>query len=277
VRSGSSGNLTILSFGGSTILLDAGLSSGKALDGALAEGGAAWPDVSALLVSHLHTDHANGHAAARCARHGVPLWIHEGNRKVFASRILSKASLPLEPRTFGDAPFEVAGAVVTPFRVSHDVPGVCCGFRVEVPCRGEEPVRIALATDLGHGGNGLFERFVDCDLVLLEANHCEEMLRESRRPDRGRVASDEGHLSNRQAATLLARAFAESRRLPRQVVLCHISGDHNTPERALAQVGEILAGYGFGSVPVSAAPLARPVLLPPRAPRGDDFRPPGWL
>jgi len=49
-----------------------------------------------------------------------------------------------------------------------------------------------MATDLGQNENGLFERFLDSDLILIEANYDEEMLNRSPRLDRGRVGSSVG-------------------------------------------------------------------------------------
>jgi hypothetical protein len=62
-----------------------------------------------------------------------------------------------------------------------------------------------------------------------------------------------GHLSNEQAGKFLVRVMQESRKLPRAVVLCHLSADHNTPSRAIGTVRGILSLYGFGDIPVHAA------------------------
>lgn len=252
LRSGSSGNLTLVEHGETRLLVDAGIPSRKGLDRALAEAGLSWDEIDALLVSHLHGDHIHPAAVDCCARHEVPILLHEKNLRPFSRKVLSRAvaSGPLRP--FDGTAFSVGGILVRPFPVPHDAEGVTCGFVLAARAGGRE-VRITLATDLGTGGNGLFEEFIDSDLILIESNYDPEMLSASRRRDRARVDSDVGHLSNEQAGRFLARVLVESRRRPRAIVLCHLSADHNRPERAVETVRGILSRYGFGEVPVHAA------------------------
>jgi len=268
LRSGSSGNLTLVEQGETRLLIDAGLPSRKGLSRALAEAGRGWDEIDALVVSHLHGDHIHPAAVDCCARHEVPIYLHERNLRPFSRRVLSRASLPGILRSFDGTEFSVGGVRVRPFRVPHDAEGVTCGFVLSAR-EGEREVRVTLATDLGTGGNGLFEEFVDSDLILIESNYDPEMLAASRRRDRARVDSDVGHLSNEQAGRFLARVMLESRRPPNAVVLCHLSADHNRPERAVGTVRGILARYGFGEVPVHAArrsgPSPRFFALSPRA------------
>ncbi len=252
LRSGSSGNLTLVEHAGTVLLLDAGLPSQRGLVQALSEGGVAWDDVDAVLVSHLHGDHIHHAAVACCARHSVPIFVHEKNARAFSRRVLSRTHLAAPVRTFDGEPFAVGSIGIRPFPVPHDAEGITCGFVLSGLQEGRE-VRVAVATDLGHGGNGLFEEFVDSDLILIESNYDPAMLSASARNDKARVDSDVGHLSNEQAGKFLARVMLESRKVPGAVVLCHLSADHNTPARAVAAVREILARYGFDDVPVHAA------------------------
>ena len=134
-----------------------------------------------------------------------------------------------------------------------------CGFLLRARA-GNREARVAMATDLGNGGNGLYERFADSDLILIESNYDPAMLAASHRNhhDRARVDSEVGHLSNEQAGKFLVRAMQESRKPPRAVVLCHLSADHNTPDLAVATVRGILSRYGYGAIPVHAARRNRP-------------------
>jgi len=251
IRSGSSGNLTLVEHAGTVLLVDAGLPSQRGLSAALSEADRLWDDVDALLVSHLHSDHVNGSAVACCARFGIPIYLHRNNLDGFSKKVLSRAPgpCPVRPFTDGEA-FSIGAIGVEPFRVPHDARGVTCGFAFSSASR---DVRVSMATDLGANENGLFERFLDCDLVLIEANYDEEMLNRSSRLDRSRVGSNVGHFSNTQAGKFLVRVFQESRKIPQAVVLCHLSADHNTPELARRTVREILSCHRFGDVPVHAA------------------------
>lgn len=252
LRSGSSGNLTLVEHGETRLLIDAGIPSRRGLTRALSEVGRAWDEIDALIVSHLHGDHIHPAAVDCCARNEVPIFLHERNLRPFSRRVLSRVPLRGPLRPFDGTEFSVGDVRVRPFPVPHDAEGVTCGFVLAAPGRDRE-IRVTLATDLGTGGNGLFEEFVDSDLILIESNYDPGMLSASRRRDRARVDSDVGHLSNEQAGRFLARVMLESRRRPRAVVLCHLSADHNRPERAVGTVREILARYGFGEVPVHAA------------------------
>ena len=254
LRSGSSGNLTLVEHAGTVLLVDAGLPSQRGLSLALSDAGVSWDDVDAVLVSHLHGDHIHPSAVACCARHDVPILIHEKNVRAFSRRILSRspASGPLQ--TFAGEPFSVGSIVIEPFPVPHDAEGLTCGFLLSARA-GDGEARVAMATDLGNGGNGLYERFADSDLILIESNYDPAMLAGSHRSshDRARVDSEVGHLSNEQAGKFLVRAMQESRKLPKAVILCHLSADHNSPGLAVATVSGILSRYGFGDVPVHAA------------------------
>lgn len=252
LRSGSSGNLTLVEHAGTILLVDAGLPSRRALAQALAEGGVSWDDVDAVLVSHLHGDHIHHAGVASCASHGIPIFLHARNVRPFSRRILPRSGSPGPVRVFDGEPFSVGSIGIRPFPVPHDAEGITCGF-VLTGRQGDREVRVAVATDLGHGGEGLFEEFLDSDLILIESNYDPAMLSASSRNDKARVDSDTGHLSNEQAGKLLARVMLGSRKVPRAVVLCHLSADHNTPARAVATVREILARYGFDDVAVHAA------------------------
>ena len=237
LRSGSSGNLMLVEHGGTVLLVDAGLPSQRGLAQALSEGGYTWDAIDALLVSH---------------RHGGHITPTEGTPRPSPRRTLSRSALSGPVCTFDAQEFAVGAIGVRPFPVPHDAEGVTCGFLLSGRAASRE-IRVAVATDLGHGGNGLFEEFVDSDLILIESNYDPGMLAASPRQDRTRVDSDVGHLSNEQAGKFLARVMLESRTLPQTVVLCHLSADHNTPAKAVGTVREILSRYGFGHVPVHAA------------------------
>ncbi len=252
LRSGSSGNLMLVEYGGTVLLVDAGLPSQRGLIHALSDAGYTWEDIDALLVSHLHGDHIHPSAVACCARHEVPILLHEKNVRPFTRRILPRSVLSGPLCTFDAKEFSVGSIRVRPFPVPHDAEGVTCGFLLSGPAADRE-IRVTVATDLGHGGNGLFEEFVDSDLILIESNYDMDMLAASPRLDRTRVDSEVGHLSNEQAGRFLARVFLESKTLPQAVVLCHLSADHNTPAKAVGTVRDILSRYGFGRIPVHAA------------------------
>ena len=91
----------------------------------------------------------------------------------------------------------------------------------------------------------------DLDVLVVEANHDEAMLRAGPYPPSvaERIAGRHGHLSNR-AAGALARQVAGSGL--RQVVLAHLSESCNEPRLAAAEVSAALARTRFRGAVVPA-------------------------
>ena len=110
LRSGSSGNLTLVEHAGTVLLVDAGLPSQRGLVAALSEADCAWDDVDALLVSHLHGDHVSGSAVACCARFEIPIHLHRKNLDGFSKKVLSRApgNCPVRPFSDGET-FSIGG------------------------------------------------------------------------------------------------------------------------------------------------------------------------
>ncbi|HET9054525.1 MAG TPA: MBL fold metallo-hydrolase, partial [Cyclobacteriaceae bacterium] len=88
-------------------------------------------------------------------------------------------------------------------------------------------LRLGVLTDLGSITAHVQQAFNACDALLLEANHDLDMLWNGPYPPslKERVASDWGHLNNRQTAELLE--LLHSSRL-KKVVIGHISRKNNT-------------------------------------------------
>jgi len=102
--------------------------------------------------------------------------------------------------------------------------------------------RIALMTDTGVVTEEMLEYVSDADLLVLEANHDTELLRQGRYPHylKQRILSDHGHLSNSQAAEALLRLYGRHEK-KRVVLLAHLSGENNTPAIAEQTVLTALA------------------------------------
>ena len=128
------------------------------------------------------------------------------------------------------------------------------GFRFTSGLEGDlfAPRRsLAFLTDLGHAPQHIREHIRECEVIVVEANHCPELLKaDLRRPwaTKQRIAGRHGHLSNDGARELLA-AVASPRW--RRVYLTHLSRDCNSPaavERALAEVRLALTACEFAVV-----------------------------
>jgi phosphoribosyl 1,2-cyclic phosphodiesterase len=239
LASSSSGNATLVDTGEGAFLVDAGLSA-RELERRLSEDGAIRArDLSALVLTHEHSDHVRG-VQVLARRHGLPVLATAGTLRG-ARGVLG--GLKVGPRRLNEA-FELAGASVSLLRVPHDALEPAA---VLVESRG---ARALIATDLGHVPPSLMDAAMGAEVLLLESNHDVRMLREGPYPEflKSRIAGPTGHLSNAQCAEAL-RSLVGPR--TRAVLLGHLSQRNNTEELALMSAR---FGLTLGS---SSAPVLR--------------------
>jgi phosphoribosyl 1,2-cyclic phosphodiesterase len=246
LASGSGGNVSLLEFDGFGLLIDCGLHP-RYLTARLQSVGASWDRVSAVVLTHTHTDHwKDGTLADLRGRniplHGHPLHFAHLERTAQSFAALRGAGLA---RAYADGtPIELTPHLTCrPLRVSHDsVPTFA--FRIDGRDEGPQPAwSIGYAADLGCWSPELVEAFAGVDVLALEYNHDELMERQSARPRFlvERVLGDLGHLSNRQAAELTAAIAGRSGEgFPGHLVQLHLSKDCNRPELAAVAGREAL-------------------------------------
>lgn len=233
LASGSSGNALVLSCGSTHILLDAGISCLRIKKG-LAQLGLSPDELSAVLITHPHSDHTGG-LGTFCRQCSVPVYTSLAAAETLAQQI--PAVLP-RLRCFapGDA-FTVGDALVQSFPTSHDAAG-CVDYRID-----GEGFSFGALTDTGVITEEAAVLLPGVDTLLLESNHDVGMVQTGPYPYhlKQRILGDRGHLSNETAAAFAAEAVARG---TRQIILAHLSRDNNTPARAEAASREALAGRG---------------------------------
>jgi phosphoribosyl 1,2-cyclic phosphodiesterase len=218
--SGSSGNATLVSDGDTHILVDVGL-SGRETARRLGECGLSAEKISAIILSHEHTDHCRG-VMPLVKDLEIPVFLTDG--------ALEGSGMSLEPRRIrriqSGRGFDIDGIQFTPFSIPHDAADPL-GFAIE-----KGGVKIAIVLDLGYISNLVAERLKECDAIILESNHDINMLKVGPYPWalKQRVMSRRGHLSNDSVAEYLADGF-DGR--ARHVLLAHLSRKNNLPELAL--------------------------------------------
>jgi phosphoribosyl 1,2-cyclic phosphodiesterase len=229
--SGSSGNALVVETATAAILVDCGLSAATMARG-LKMGGRSLDALSAVIVSHEHADHVRG--LQKVLKCGVPLVSTPGTL-----RALDLGSLGYRPLRIGDTMEVAEGVIVRALGVSHDA-AEPCGFRIDA-----DGVRLTIITDLGTADAELGASIAASDLIVLEANHDESMLRAGPYPAhlKRRVLSATGHLSNVDCGKLLFQALRDSDRA-RTIWLAHLSAVNNRPDLAVATVATALAGCG---------------------------------
>ncbi|WP_306590725.1 MBL fold metallo-hydrolase [Geothrix sp. 21YS21S-4] len=233
LASGSKGNCHALSAGGRTLLIDAGLSLLQ-IRQRLAALGADGAEVQAVAITHEHSDHI---AALPVILRRTEWTIlatpatREAIRRAQGTEIPHSRWIPVE----AGHPCDWGGWRILPFALPHDAEDPV-GYRIEA-----EGVAAAVVTDLGHPTALVADHLQDLHLLVLEANHDVDMLREGDYPPhlKARILSRVGHLSNASTAELLARVL--SPRL-RHVVLAHLSESNNHPDLARFAAEEVLRG-----------------------------------
>jgi len=249
LASGSSGNCTLIVSEHTRLLIDAGISRRQIVQ-RLEKVLGLLPRIDAILITHEHTDHTSGVGkAARALR--CPIYASEGTAPLIESLCTGgEKLLAFKP----GEDFQIRDLSIEPFPIPHDA-AEPCGFVIE-----EESLfqsinkRIAVVTDLGTVTEEIRKYLLECDLVMLEANHDVEMLVNGNYPEdlKQRILSDVGHLSNEVAGQTL-RYLAERGRL-RTAVLMHLSKNNNRPKLAL----ETVQGHVNGAeVTVAVAPRDR--------------------
>jgi len=133
-----------------------------------------------------------------------------------------------------ERPVDLGPLQVESFPVPHDA-AQPLGFVLQ-----GEGLRVGIATDLGHATTLVIERLRGCDVLMIESNHDDRMLRDGPYPWqlKQRVSGRLGHLSNREAAGLLDLTGDDG---CRAVVLAHLSGKNNTPDLARRAARAVLA------------------------------------
>jgi phosphoribosyl 1,2-cyclic phosphodiesterase len=131
--------------------------------------------------------------------------------------------------------FSIGDIELSPFTIPHDAADPV-GFVLA-----SEGIRMAFATDLGYVTPNVKAQLKAVDLLLLEANHDLEMLRDGPYPwsVKQRVLSRVGHLSNEATAEFLATGYDGQ---AAYVILAHLSENNNLPELARVAAERALEG-----------------------------------
>lgn len=227
LASGSRGNAIYISDGACSILVDAGL-SGKAIELRMREKNLDPAALTAVLVSHEHSDHIQG-VGVLSRRYHLPVYIAKETLK--AAPELGK--LHAVNHFECGRGFSIGKIAIHPFSTSHDAADPA-GFTFQ-----QNGAKIGIATDLGVATAMVREHLRACVLLILEANHDPDMLINGPYPWplKQRIKGRSGHLSNQDSKVLLNEIQHDQLQY---VVLAHLSETNNTPETACKTVGEAI-------------------------------------
>ena len=225
--SGSRGNSLVVQQHHTTVLIDCGFSI-KEVKRRLANLSLDVDAISAIVVTHEHTDHISG-VGALARKYQVPVYSTVGTCMASAW-----GEIPSEIHVTPDQPLAIGDLELRPFPVPHDARQPC----QYVVSDGDR--RLGILTDTGSITPHITAQLTQCDAMVLECNHDLELLRDSDYPEhlKQRIASYYGHLSNQQAADMI-RQIDVSRL--KHLIAAHLSEKNNTPVLARQNLCEALS------------------------------------
>lgn len=236
LASGSKGNAVFAGSGHGGALIDAGVSASE-IERRLDFAGIPVKRVGALVITHGHSDHIRG-VGVFARRFGVPVYAPAGTVAEMEAFLPQNALRGVRVVEFSPGEvFEAGGLEFASFPTSHDA-AVSVGFRVFDGAK-----TLGHATDLGCVSSAVAQCLSGCDIVCLESNHDEEMLKTGPYPAflKKRILSDRGHLSNEVSAGLLESLLHDGLKA---VVLSHLSEVNNRPALAFEAAMRILERQG---------------------------------
>lgn len=224
--SGSRGNAMVVEVGATRVLLDCGFGP-RELARRLARLDLTPADLTAIVLTHEHSDHVGG-AAACSRRYSLPLHLSHGT---FAASLVD-AAVASVTCIDSHTSFSIGDIQIAPFPVPHDA---------------REPVqfvfsdgarRLGVLTDVGMVTPHIVDMLRGCEALVLECNHDATMLADGPYPPqlKRRVSGRLGHLDNAAAAELLRCVNAGNLQ---HVVAAHLSEQNNRPDLARSALATV--------------------------------------
>jgi phosphoribosyl 1,2-cyclic phosphodiesterase len=245
--SGSAGNCAYVESNETRILVDAGFSF-RQIRQRLATIGRTPENLTAILITHEHSDHVQG-LAALTQKIRVPIYCN----RLTKDAVEYQTRCQFDCRIFETgASFDVGDITVETFYVPHDAQDPV-GFLLRTSLG-----NIGFLTDLGHVTRSVVERVRAANVLVLEANHDIKMLQDCLRRPWGlkqRIHSRHGHLSNEAAADAAQQIISAELR---HLYLGHLSRECNRPDLAYEVVNKRLQNIGANHLHLELASQNQP-------------------
>jgi phosphoribosyl 1,2-cyclic phosphodiesterase len=215
--SGSRGNGTLVASNDTYVLVDCGFSL-RETERRLARLGVGAEQLSAILVTHEHADHVHG-VGLLSRRYNLPVYMSNGTLRGMRKPVETTGVVACGQR------LELGALSIDVVSVSHDA----LEPTQFVFSNGRR--RLGVLTDLGSWCPRVLERYQGLDALMIESNHCRDMLARGHYPGflKQRVGGAMGHLNNHQAASLVSELGWQGLQ---HLVLAHISSKNNLPQLA---------------------------------------------
>ncbi len=229
LASSSSGNCTFIGTERTRILVDAGLSRKETFE-RLKEAGETPDTLSAIVVTHEHSDHISG-LISIARKLKIPIYLSQ----LTAPTIAWGDFQPFVEHFQAGSSFVIGDIEVDSFTIPHDAADPV-GFTFR-----SQGVKIGVVTDLGYLPDSIKYHLRGTDWLVLESNHDIEMLKVGPYPwsVKQRVMGRKGHLSNEVACEFVRRELDSS---VNTLLLGHLSENNNHPEIVRLMGDQALAG-----------------------------------
>ncbi|MBR1872827.1 MAG: MBL fold metallo-hydrolase [Bacteroidales bacterium] len=245
--SGSSGNCYFLGCDEGALIIDAGVSL-RRMKQILGHEGLSYDSFSFVLVTHDHMDHVRS-LHSYCKKLSKPVYATEFLHNAMAYRTirtpdLARCRRDLAPGWNNLGPFRIKW-----FEVPHDA-SQTVGYAIEV-----EGHKFLIMTDIGRMTDEAVALAREADTVVVESNYDLDMLMSGPYTYdlKMRICKGNGHLSNDECAKAIKRFWHPGLR---NLFLCHLSENNNTPSlaydsarRALSELGALEGSVNLRTLP----------------------------
>jgi phosphoribosyl 1,2-cyclic phosphodiesterase len=228
IASGSSGNCIYIGSENTHILIDAGISR-KKIDEGLRAADLSLKDITAILVTHEHSDHIKG-LGVTSRKDEIPVYSTQGT----IDGILSTSTLGELPKELfhpilPDGDIQINDLTIHPFSVSHDANDPVA-YTVSF-----EQKKAGVVTDLGFYNDYIVDNMKGCDSLIVEANHDINLLQVGSYPYylKQRILGKKGHLSNEASGQLINSLLNDH---ITNIMLGHLSKENNYDKLAYETV-----------------------------------------
>lgn len=250
IASGSSGNCIYIGSEDTHILIDAGISRKRIVDG-LKKVDLELSDISAIFVTHEHIDHIKG-IGVISRKEETPIYATEGTiQGIKDTSSLGLVTEEVYNTVNADKELHINDLCIHPFTISHDANEPVA---YTVTC-GKE--KMSVITDLGKYDDYIVDNLKGTNSLLIEANHDIKMLQVGSYPYylKQRILGDKGHLSNETSGRLLSDLLCDDLK---NVMLGHLSKENNYEQLAYETVRLEIDlgdnGYKASDFSISVAP-----------------------
>lgn len=245
--SGSSGCCAYLGNEEEGIIIDAGIDANKVIKN-MASHGIPAEAVKGIILTHDHRDHV-GYAYTlakmlnRRRKTAEQIHIHCSLHTLHGMLLRHNISIRVKDYHapfYLETPFKIGRFEITPFAVSHDgLNDNTYGFFIVA-----DGYSFAVATDTGCVTDGMRRYLSQAECIMVESNYDADMLATGRYPEylKARIRGEKGHFDNADCARFVADIYSPK---IRNIFLCHLSEENNTPEIARAATLKALNDKGI--------------------------------